>query len=261
LTKTTASRAAALLLALAGPAAAAVSVPEPPRGRQAEYETAQRLFLRFGEFQPMAEFGQRWQYDGQRPYKSLTLGGYGRAHKHLKLGAFYRLQYGARHDDDWTSDPAGGPSWIWTDSTRRPEHVLLLDAFPRMNLTFLPGKAWIGSLKTRYERNFRFNEDMLHVQPELSFFWMDGLKPKATFFLRHETVWALNFGNRGVWQRWHYAAALWHPRPGLSFGPLAALREEVWSTSREFAARLPGRTYTTLYRAWVFGGTLVVHLD
>lgn len=252
-----AARAAACLLACAALASAAPS-PESPRGREAEYETSQALFGRAGFLEPMARAAQRWQYDGLHPYRDLTVGSYARVEKHLKVGAFYRLQYGARHDDDWKNDAPG--QWSWRDTTDRPESVLVLDATPRASLPFLPGGGWVGSLKVRYERNFFNGQNTLFLAPELAWFWMDGLQPRATFFLRYETWAPLNFGETRVYERWWYLAALWHARPWLSLGPSIALRDETWSTSAEFKQKNPGADYKVQYRSWVPGFALVARL-
>jgi len=262
LTRTTAERAAraalcALACAAAATAAAAPS-PEAPRGRSVEYESSQALFGRLDALEPMARAAERWQYDGRHPYKELTLGSYVRAAKRLKLGAFYRLQYGARHDDDWKNDAPG--RWSWRDTTRRPENVLILDATPRTELPFLPGGNWVGSLKLRGEHNLFNGQSTLLIAPELAWFWMDGLTLRATLFLRFEGSLPLNYGETTVREKWWYLAGLWHARPWLSLGPSIALRDETWATSAEFKAKNPGADYKVQWRAWVPGFALVARL-
>lgn len=251
--KTTVSLA--LLLAAAG--AAAAPVPQAPGGRAPEYEATQALTGTAGLFQPLAEATERWQYDGLRPYQELTLGSYARVERHLKVGAFYRVQRGARHDDDWKNDGPG--RWSWRDTTRRTEHLLLLDATPRWELPFLPGKAWTGSVKLRWEHDFFNEHNSLLVAPELAYFWMDGLTPRATVFLRHESWLPMNFGATTVYERWWYLAALWHARPWLSLGPSVALRDEVWTTATEFRSKFPAADYKVVHRSWVPGLTIAAH--
>jgi hypothetical protein len=250
-------RAALCALACAASAAAAPS-PEAPNGRPVEYESSQALFGRAGVFEPMARAAQRWEYLGQQSYKELTLGSYARVERHLKLGVFYRLQSGARHDDDWKFDAPG--HWSWRDTACRPESLMILDATPRAGLSFLPGGDWVGSLKLRGEHNFFNGQTSLFVAPELAWFWMDGLVPRATLFLRFETYFPLNFGETTVYERWWYLAGLWHARPWLSLGPSLALRDETWSTSAQFRALNPGSDYKVLYRSWVPGFALVARL-
>lgn len=247
---------AAALAALAAPAAAAPVPPQPPGGRAPEYESAERLFLQAGSAQPFAEAVQRWQFQGQQPYEAVTLGTYARAARWLKVGAFYRVEHGARHDDDWDHDAA--KHWRWNQTYLRPESSFILDATPRVQFPFLPGRNWVGSLKLRYEHNLFDGESLLRVEPELAWFWMNGLSPRATLFLRHEEAFPLNFGQTTVWQRWSYVGALWHPRPWLSLGPSIALRDEVWNTSAPYRSFLPAQSYRVLYRAWVAGFQLVV---
>lgn len=245
--------ASAVLLLLAA-AASAAPIPQAPRGRGVEYEATEALTGWGKVLQPVAESTQRWQYDGLHPYQELTLGSYARVERRLKVGAFYRVQRGARHDDDWKNDGPG--RWSWRDTTRRTEHLLLLDATPRLDLPFLPGKEWVGSVKVRWEHDFFNEHNSLLVAPELAYFWLDGLRPRATFFLRYETWLPMNFGETSVYERWWYAAALWHARPWLLVGPQVALRDEVWTTSTEFRSKNPGADYKVVHRSWVPGVTV-----
>ena len=238
--------------------AAADPSPESPGGRPVEYEAAQDLFGKAGAFEPLAAASERWQYGGQRLYRDLTLGSYVRAERHLKLGAFYRLQYGARHDDDWVNNPAG--RWVWADSTGRPEHVAVVDATPRARLPFLPGDGWTLSMKVRGEHNFFNRQNSLLVAPELAWFWMDGLTPRATLFFRFEAWFPLNWGETTMYERWWYLAGLWHAAPWLSLGPSIALRDETWTPSSQYKQQNPGADYRVLYRSWVPGFTVVARL-
>ncbi len=248
---------AAFLLALLLPraASAAAIAPESPGGRRPEYETSARVIGRAGALEPLADLTARWQYEGLRPFRALTLGGYGRVHPNLKIGLFYRVQSGVRHDDDWINPGPG--LWTWRNTTNRSEHVLVLDATPRARLAFLPGGRWTGSFKMRYEHNFYNGQRTLKLEPELAWFLMDGLEPRATIFVRHETYLPLNFGEASYYERWWYLAGLWHASPDVSFGPSVALRDEVWSTSSDYRQALPGGSYRTVYRSLVWGFTLI----
>lgn len=257
MTKTIISAAAALL-AVSASLARAAGVPQSPAGRPADPEVTERIMRLGGVVEPMAETTQRWQYEGRRLYREAAVGSYFRVEKHLKLGAFYRLEHGVRHDDDWFKDPSG--VWAWRNTTGRPESSLILDATPRAELSFLPGGRWTGALKLRWERNFFNGQNSLLAAPELAWFWLDGLRPRATVFLRSETWFPLNFGETKVYEQWWYLAALWHARPWLSLGPQVALREETWSTSSEFHEKNPTVSYRTRYRSWVPGFTVVARL-
>lgn len=245
------------LAALAAPAVAD-PIPSSPGGRLLEYEADESLTSRAGIFEPIVDATQRWQYTGQQPYKDAMFGSYARVDKYLKLGAFYRLQYGARHNDDWVQTPGGG--WGWRNTVGRPESVAVLDATPRVQLGFLPGGNWVASLKTRYEYDLYDREETLKLEPELAWFWMDGLAPVATVFLRYQTYLALNFADSLVYERWVYLSALWHARPWLSFGPQIGLRDEIWTTSSQFRSVNPGAHYSVLYRSWVPGVALSARL-
>lgn len=261
MTKTIAERGLAAAVALLAAASLAGAAPVAPRadGRRPEYEASANLMGRVAILEPAAEVTERWQYDGLLPYDALLLGSYARLERHLKVGAFYRLERGARHDDDFRPDAA--KNWRWLDTSSRPESSLVLDATPRAALPFLPGKTWVGSVKMRYEHDFFNGQSLVRLEPELAWFWMNGLAPRATIFLRHEVALPLNFGQTTVWQRWYYLAGLWHARPWLSLGPSVALREETWSTSAAFRSTIgPGPSYQTLYRAWVAGFTVTARL-
>lgn len=204
---------------------------------------------RAGRLEPLADLTGRWQFEAMRPYRSLMLGSYVRAHRNLKLGAFYRLQYGARHDDDWTRDASG--NWFWRTTTNRPESVLVLDATPRASL----GGSFTGALKVRYEHNAFNGHGTLKLEPELAWFWLDGLTPKATVFLRHGTYIPLNFGTHSYYERWWYLAGLWHPAASMSAGPSVALRDTVWTQSSMYRGVTGGGSYRVLYRSVVWGFT------
>jgi hypothetical protein len=258
LTKTIA-RLIPLLFFLAGAANAAPQAPTASSHRIPEYEATWVFASKYGAaIDRMAEYTERWQYGRRVPSGALLVGDYLRVERHLKLGAFYELSHGQRHDDDWFRSPAG--LWAWRDPSRRPEHSLVLDATPRVELKFLPGH-WVGSAKARFKRNFTADKNEVQLMPELAWFWMNGLNPRATVFFRNETDLALNFGKRRTWQRWWYAAALWHWNDDLSFGPNAALRDETWNTSSSFASNAgPTQGYSVLYRAWIAGFTVVARL-
>jgi hypothetical protein len=206
----------------------------------------------------MYEFTERWQYGRLLPSRDLLVGDYLRVAKNLKIGAFYDLGYGQRHDDDWTRGTAG--IWAWNDTNRRPEHSMIFDVSPRAEVPFLPGH-WVATARVRFKRNATADQDVLEVEPELAWFWMNGLVPRATVFLRQETDFALNFGERRPWQHWYYLATLWHATPDFSLGPSVALRDEEWSTSASFQSYTGNQSYHVLYRAWVGGFTVVVRLQ
>lgn len=243
-----------LLLVLLAPAAFGAPAPSAPGGRLPEYEASQRAVVHAGKLEPLVDLTERWQFPGQRPYRSMMLGSYGRVHPNLKLGLFYRLQYGARHDDDWFRNAVG--NWSWRVTTDRPESVFILDATPRARL----GGNFVGSLKVRLEQNVYNGQSTLKLEPEVAWFWLDGLSPKATLFLRHGSYIPLNFGTRSYYERWWYLAGLWHPTDAVSVGPSVALRDTVWTTSSNYQSYSNGGSYRVLYRAVVWGLTALVRI-
>lgn len=244
----------ALLLALAG-AAAAQPAATVPHGRPVEFESSLRAIGKKARWEPMAELVGRLQFEGRKPSRSLMLGSYRKNAAWLKTGAFVRFQAGMRHDDDWVNPRKG--VWEWRDTEDRNETVLVLDASPRAKLPWLPGGSWLGLLKTRFEHNTFNGQNMVKLQPELSWFWMQGLNPKANFALRYEADLAAGHGRRALREQWVYASALRHFPNGLVVGPTAALREGVFEESGAFKAASGGRSYSATWRSYVLGFTAV----
>lgn len=253
MTKITA-KAALLLLCAAAPAAAQPAAVVA-RGRPAEFETSLRAFGKSARWEPMGELSGRLQFEGRQVMRSVMLGGYRKHAAWLKTGAFVRFQAGMRHDDDWF--PVRKGVWIWRDTENRTETVLVLDVSPRTKLPWLPGGNWLGLFKTRYEHNTFNHQNMVKLQPELSWFWMRGLSPKAHFSLRYEADLAVGFGKEALREQWVYGSALWHGPGGLLAGPTAALREGVFETSSAFSSVSGGRTYSAKWRSYVLGLTAV----
>lgn len=245
-----------LLLALLSSAAAAAP-PEAtvPRGRVVEYEAALRAFGHSGSWEPMGELTGRLQFEGRKTYRSVMLGAYHKDADWLKTGAFVRFEAGNRHDDDWIN-PAKGV-WLWRETEDRTEPVFVLDASPRAKLSWLPGESWLGLFKTRYEHNAFNHQNTVKLEPELSWFWMQGLEPKAHFALRYEADLAVGHGRELLREQWVYLSALWHSPSGLVVGPTAALRDGVFETSSAFSAATGGRTYRAKWRSYVLGLTAV----
>lgn len=244
--------AAALFLAL--PAAAVP--PTAPRGRIVEYENSARAFWKAGDWEPMGDLTARWEGEEQAfRYRALTLGSYYRVLRHMKIGAFYRVQQGARHDDDWRRRQPGSTIWEWEDTRRRSEHVLILDATPRVQLSFLPGKNWVFFFRSQYHYNTFNGQSTVKLSPELAYFWARKDKPFGTVFLMYENSVAVNYGAAQVVERWLYLGGLWHAKPGsLSIGPHAAFREWTWGTSVHSPA---ADRYRVLQRSLVLGVTVV----
>ena len=56
-------------------------------------------------------------------YRHILTGSYYRIQRNIKIGAFYLLQTGNRHDNDWTFL---NPGWEWEDTANRFEHNIIL---------------------------------------------------------------------------------------------------------------------------------------
>lgn len=140
-----------------------------------------------GDFDPMAELVGRYE-DGEYRYNALRLGGYYRVVDQLKLGAFYKLQTGAVHTEDW--DRIRG---VWEDTTDRIEQLLILDATPRFQLEFLPGENWLVMVKNRYYLNFYNGNQALMVRPGLSYFYIRDREPRFSAGFAYGLYFPLNF--------------------------------------------------------------------
>lgn len=202
-----------------------------------ELEGNARIFLKKDKINGMAEFKGRWQgKEHEFRYRSLTLGPYYRLFKNLKVGAFYRIQAGARHEDDWL-DPHVGTAWFWRDTRRRTEHVFVGDITPRMQLDFLPGKNWVLELKNRYEYNGFNSQSTLIFRPGLTYFWFRDGAPFMNFFIQGEAWVPLNWHEDGlIWETWLYTGILYHVFSSFSAGLSVAYRRTQWSPSDSFKA-------------------------
>jgi hypothetical protein len=214
--------------------AAPDSVPVPPDG-VVDFQGRTQLVVNIGDFDVLAELLGRTAHVTAEPgfFGSVTLGGYYRVLKNLKVGAFYRLQDGAHHDDDWV-DTNG--VWGWQDTSARLENILMLDVSPRFLLGFLPGRNWVFMLKGRYEYNFFNNYQSIMARPELTYFWIQDRVPILNVSLSYEMYFPLNFGSTLLYDAWPYLTLLWHATPDVAFELGGAYRTTVWSTSADAVA-------------------------
>ncbi len=225
-----------------------------------EIHTHGRLFAYHGDLSGMVEYVGRFEDpDLEFRYQSLTLGGYYRVHRNVKAGAFYRLQAGAHHDDDWVVTTY--PQWDWRETSGRLEHLVLLDVTPRFLLDFLPGGNWVGSVKNRYAYNFYNAHQTLLVRPGLTWFWMVDREPVLNVSAQYATYLSLNFGDRFWYRHGPYLNVLYHVTPFLQIDASLARHTIYWTESREFEARHPGETYErNTYSPWVVDVGFVVTL-
>jgi hypothetical protein len=240
---------AAILALVPAVFAAAWHTPVAPEG-VVEFGGRSALLMDVGRFDPLVELeGRLEDTDHEFRYRALTAGSYYRLHKNLKAGAFYRLQWGARHDDDWIET---GGTWEWEDSRDRAEQVLMLDLSPRFLFDFLPGENWVFGVKNRYMYNTFNNQHSLLVRPGLTYFLMRNREPLLTFSINYGFYIPLNFGEKFFYEHEPYLSVLYHLNRNVKLELTGAYRIVTWSSSEESLAD-DGFHYTETYKAFVLG--------
>lgn len=231
-------------------------IPATPSG-VFELSNHARVFLRADDWNPMVSL--EWRFEGEEleiGTRSLTLGTYYRVHRNVKVGAFYRLQAGARHDDDWVKDDA--MMWEWQDASDRYEHLLILDVTPRFLLEFLPGENWVLYLKNRYIYNTFNDHHVLQTRPSLTYFHLVDREPLLNVTAAFDTYFSLNFGETAVYRFYPYVNVLYHLSPLIKIDASFAPETVVWSTSQDAIDDGP---YTVRYRPYVFGLGVIFYVD
>lgn len=183
------------------------------------------------------------------PYASLTAGSYFRVHKNLKIGLFYKLQQGARHDDDWIWENG---EWLWADSFGRFEHLLLADVSPRFLLPFLPGENWVFSTKLRYIFNTFNLHHSLYARPGLTFYLMYNREPIVNIGLHYGFYIPFNFSESFIYEHEPYLNLLFHPTRFLKLEATFSFRSVIW-TSSEDSIELGQDPYRIPERSFVIG--------
>ncbi|TAL32983.1 MAG: hypothetical protein EPN93_15060 [Spirochaetes bacterium] len=239
-----------LCILFLGAPAAADHIPVPSEN-DLDYEGNLRVFLNGDGWSFFTE--ARGRYEGERSdfgYRALTAGPYYRVFRNLQAGAFYRLQQGARHDDDWV---ATHPGWEWRDTTSRNEHLLILDATPRVQLAFLPGENWVAEIKARYLCNSYFGQQTITVRPGIMYVVMRRQQPILNVYAQYELYYPLNYGVSAIYEKWMYLGIMYHASEIIKIGVYGARREVVWGTSDDARREVPGTKYRVTYRASVIG--------
>jgi hypothetical protein len=240
---------AAIVLVVAAFSASANHIPTDP-GELIEFESRTSVLMDLGRFDPLLELEGRFEdTDLEFRYRSLTAGAYVRLLKNLKAGAFYRIQQGARHDDDWIEPSPGW--WEWVDSRDRTEQVLILDVSPRFLFDFLPGKNWVYAIKNRYEYNLYNGQQSLLVRPGLTYFLLRSREPLLNFSLNYGFYIPLNFGDTFLYEHEPYLSVLYHLNRNVKLELTTAYRTVVWSTSDDSWAN--GDAYAVPNRSFVVG--------
>jgi hypothetical protein len=198
--------------------------------------------------------------------RSLRAGAYFRLFKYMKLGAFYRLQAGAIHSNDWIGEerPVGSGEWQWwwKNTIRRAEHGLMVDIIIRHPLAFLPGKSWVMEWKMGYRLNGfhddyyaqNYTQHTLNFRPGLTYFLLKTGRPILNFFLQWDLYFPLNYEPKGFYGGYVYFGILGHIARVYQLGLTIAYRKARWVTSEAFANwTTTGETYKVFHRAVILG--------
>jgi hypothetical protein len=254
----------ALLVLFLASSAAAFTQSKIPLFEQGlvDLQGRTQLIADFGSFDVLAEvLGQYRVEENALGYHDVTVGGYYRLLPNLKVGAFYRLQAGARHDDDVVPNPAGPVDWKWTDTANRLENVFMLDVSPRFLLPFLPGGNWVLMLKSRFLYSTYQNEMSILARPELTWFWMQDRLPLLNVSFSYEMYFPLNFGQALIYQSYPYLSLLWHVTPDWGIELAGAYKRTAWSTSQNLPAATGWIDYTSAVNSWVVSLGAVITLS
>lgn len=235
-------------------------VPTSPTGGL-EVEGFARLFLEAGDFDLFGEALGRWGTDSavDLPYRSLTLGSYYRVHENVKVGAFYRMQASALHDDDWIA--LGGGEWAWRDVGSRYEHELMLDLSPRLLLDFLPGESWVFMLKNRYMVNFTVGHQSVMTRPTLTYFFLRERQPLFNISAAYALYFPLNFSDALLYQHWPYLELLYHFSPEIKLDLRLSRRVVTWTDSADFQEAHPEADYSHSYTPLSLGVGAIFMLE
>ena len=223
-----------------------------PQGSNAALglESRTSLLMDLGRLDPVVELEGRFEDPNlEFRYRGVTAGAYIRLLKNLKVGAFYRIQQGARHDDDWI-EPAVDV-WEWVDSSDRTEQVLILDVSPRFLFDFLPGENWVFTVKNRYQYNTYNGQQSLLVRPGLTYFLMRSREPLFTFSVNYGFYIPLNFGDTFLYEHEPYLSVLYHLNRNVKLELTGAYKTVIWSTSDDSWAN--GDSYAVANRSFVAG--------
>jgi hypothetical protein len=226
----------------------------PPKG-VVEIEGRAALLLDTPRFDPLLEtIGRFEDQDLQFRYRALTVGSYYRLHRNLKVGLFYRLQAGARHDDDWVETV---PGWAWLDTRERLEHLLVVDVSPRFQLDFLPGRNWVLTVKARYLLNSYQLQQSVLLRPGITYFWMIDREPFLNVSFNYGLYFPLNFGDTLIYEQAPYLSVLYHASRNVKLELTGSFQSVVWSSSADTIAN--GDSYQVKYNAFAVGlGVLLV---
>jgi len=223
-----------ILILIGGPAFGSHHTDLPMPGFLFEYEGRLAAIAGIGDLTLLTEVKGRINGDDlELGYRSLQTGLYYRVLRNLKIGMFYSLQAGVRHDDDWIEGDSG---WMWIDSTGRWEHSFLFDVTPRVLLPFLPGRNWVLAVKTRYAYNTYNGQQTLFMRPGLTYHLISRREPLLSISVQYGMYMPLNFGETPFYEHEPYLNILYHLNRTVKIEASAAYRSVTWSTSADAAA-------------------------
>ena len=224
-----------------------------------EIHTHGRLFYSHNDLSAMIEYTGRFEDpELEFRYQNLTLGGYYRIHRNVKIGVFYKLQLNVRHDDDWVEE---GPAWLWADTAGRFEHMAIADVTPRLLLPFLPGENWVTSFKIRYGYNFTNAQQTLLARPGITYFWIRDREPFLTLSAQYAAYFSLNFGAVPWYSHGPYINAIYHLSTNVLLDVGIRKQWIYWSESEQFIRDFPESEYSSnIYGPWILEAGVIFRL-
>ena len=241
-----------VVMALTAAALPADHVP-PARTNDLDYQFRINAAADYGDIEPIIDLTGRIE-EGDFRYRSLMLGGYYRLNANLKVGAFYTLQAGALHDDDWIGTPA---HWWWDSTTDRWENLFTLDVSPRILLPFLPGENWVFMLKNRWTWNSYNSQQTLLVRPGLTYTYMRDRQPLFSAGIQYGVYFPLNFSDVLIYEQNPYANIIYHISDMVKIELFGAYRSRTWTTSEDVAAA-GSPDYSSTDRVFLLGTGLIL---
>lgn len=180
-------------------------------------------------------------------YGHLLAGSYYRVHKNIKVGAFYMLQTGVRHDDDWVSL---NPGWEWKDTARRLENSLILDITPRYLVPWI-NKNSVTSIKFRYMYNFFNDHQTLLIKPGVNYFHLINRKPVWSASLAYSFYIPLNFSESVLYEHGPYINFIYHLSKLIKLELKTSFHFITWTTGKDSLA--DGDSYSINENAFNLG--------
>lgn len=186
-------------------------------------------------------------------YYHILTGSYYRLHKNLKIGAFYLLQGGSRHDDDWT---ALNPGWEWRNSINRIENNLMLDITPRFIIPYILNRKTVSFLKIRYKYNFYNNQQTILFKPGINYFNMRDRKPVWNAGLSYSFYIPLNFSEVFLYEHGPYINIIYHINELLKLEARSSIQFKTWTTGADSLAL--GDSYSVTENKLIVGLGIII---